>query len=320
MPRKFKIGFFSILGLSLLLYFVFKPVCWWSVLSSASLKQTDGFSNLLLLGVPGGTHAGADMTDTMILTVFNQKTGKLTLVSLPRDIWSSALQDKINSAYHFGEEKKKDGGFVLAKTLVGDISGMSVHYAVKMNLSGVKEIVNLLGGIEINVDTGFDDYKFPVEGKENDTCNGDPEYKCRFLHVHFDAGPQVLDGERALQYIRSRQAEGDEGTDFARNRRQQKVILALKTKILSPALILSPSKWIPLYREFDKAIDTDIPQKELPYFWKILAAGLKQVKTLEIDQLLTNPPTTQYKDLWVLVPKTGSFEEIHNYLKQQTQN
>ncbi len=309
------------MGLTVFFYLVFKPVCWWSVILANGLKQTDGLTNVLILGVPGGTHSGANLTDTMILTVLNQKTGQVTLVSLPRDIWSGALKDKINSAYEFGEKKEKGGGFILARTLVGDITGLSVHYTAKINLSGVKEIVDILGGVEVNVDKSFDDYKFPIEGKENDTCGGDPEYKCRFLHVHFDQGPQVLNGEKALQYIRSRQAEGDEGTDFARNRRQQKVILALKNKILNPVFILNPAKWIPLYQGFDKAIDSDIPQSQLPYFWKIMAGGLKNIKTLEIDELLINPPISdRYKNLWVLIPKASDFGEIQNFLKQQIGN
>jgi len=291
---------------------------WWSVLFTNPLRQTDGLTNILILGVSGGVHQGADLTDTMIFLSFNQKTGKTFLFSLPRDIWSPTLVAKINTAYHYGEEKEpKSGGLVLAKSTVEEIVGLPVHYAFKINLSGFKEIIDLVGGVEVEVERAFDDYKFPIEGKENDPCGGDKEYKCRYQHIHFEAGRQLLNGERALQYVRSRQAEGEEGTDFARSHRQQKLIFSLKERIFSPQFLLSPKKIFQLIKILKEFGETDIPQEQLPYFGKMLIKiGSSQIKTLSLDEFLVNPPLWQYGQ-WVLVPRSGDFGEIQKYLKEQ---
>lgn len=305
------------LVLGLVFWWQLKPLFWWSVIFG-QVKQSQGLTNVLLLGVPGGNHAGSDLTDTMIFFSFNQRKNHLVLVSLPRDIWSPALQAKINNAYLFGEEKKPGGGFLMAKAITEEVTGLPVHYAVKIDLAGLKKLIDLVGGVQVNVENSFDDDKFPIEGKENDACGGDPEFKCRYLHLHFDKGWQLLRGEEALQYIRSRQAQGDEGTDFARNKRQQKLILALKEKIFSLKILLNPVKWLSLFKALDEAIDVDIPQEQLPLLTKlIIFSDLAKVKSLSLEEFLVNPPVWQYQGQWILIPVSGDFNQIQDFLKKQ---
>lgn len=285
-----------------------KPSLWWSVLLTSSLKQTNGMTNFLLLGAPGGRQAGADLTDTMIFFSFNQKTAKTVLVSLPRDLWSPTLVAKINTAYHYG-------GLPLAKATAEEITGQPIHYVIKIDLVGFKEIIDLVGGIETKVERTFDDYQFPLEGKEEDLCDGDKEYKCRYQHVHFDAGDQLLDGEKAMQYIRSRGAEGEEGTDFARSRRQQKLILALKKKIFSPVFFLHPEKVWQLSKILSGTIETDISSESLVSLGRLIVKiNYAEIKTLGLEELLMNPPVWQYGQ-WVLVPQSGDWKDIQEYLK-----
>ena len=209
---------------------------------TSSLKSNNGRVNFLLLGISGGDHQGNDLTDTMIFVSLDKKTADLALFSLPRDIWLGSLQAKINSAYHYGEEKEKGGGFKLAKQAVSELVGQPVHYSVLIDFDGFVKIIDLLEGIKIKVDRSFDDYQYPISGKENDDCQGDKEYKCRYEHLHFDAGLQLMDGQTALKFVRSRYAEGEEGTDFARSQRQKKAILALKDKLFSLKIMLNPKK------------------------------------------------------------------------------
>lgn len=308
------IGFISLIGFLPLKH---KPFFWWSILLTNPLKQTVGLTNILLLGVPGGTHEGSDLTDTMIFLSVNQKNGKTVLVSLPRDIWSETLQAKINTAYHYGKEKKPSGGLILAKSVVEEIVGLPIHYALKIDFAGFKKLIDLLEGVEIEIERGFDDYQFPIEGKENDPCEGDPEYKCRFEHLHFDEGRQILDGERALAYVRSRNAEGEEGTDFARSKRQQKLILALKNRLFSLELLFNPKKIYYFIKTLGKTIETDISQEQLAYFGKmLLKMNSSEIKTLSLDEFLVSPPIWQYGQ-WVLVPRTYDLKEIQEYLKKQ---
>lgn len=288
-----------------------------------NLKQANDRTNILILGVAGGNHEGANLSDTMIFLSVNLKTGKIIMMSISRDIWVDSLQAKINAAYAFGEEKRDGGGFTLAKAAVSEVLDQPVHYTIKIDFAGFEKIINLLGGVEINVERTFDDYKYPIAGKENDECGGDPEYLCRFEHLHFDAGGQTMDGARALEYVRSRQAEGDEGTDFARSRRQQKLIVALKSKFLSVQTLLNPGKIWQLKDALGESVQTDIDFSELDDFVKLFQKYKEnKIENLVLDTgdektgrkgLLVNPPVDQY-GAWVLVSQSGNWDEVRKYV------
>ena len=78
--------------------------------TGVDLKSHEGRTNILLLGIGGGTHAGADLTDTILVVSLDAKRNKMAMISVPRDLWSDTLKDKVNSSYHYGEEKKKGTG------------------------------------------------------------------------------------------------------------------------------------------------------------------------------------------------------------------
>ncbi len=300
------------------------------------LKKEAGAVNILLLGIAGGNHEGAMLTDTIIFAHLDPQTNKVILVSIPRDVWVPLLQSKVNAAYEFGEQKKLGGGLTLAKAIISNILGQEVNYAFRVDFSGFVRAVDQLGGVDIDVERAFDDYNYPITGEENNLCGKSPEevkttivelfevFPCRVEPLHFDKGQTHMDGETALKYVRSRQAEGEEGTDFARSRRQQKLLVALRNKAFSLGILLNPVKLITLYQTLNKSIDTDIKTLEFDDFIK-LARKMEgaDVKTVVIDQgdeetdragLLVNPPVSQY-GAWVLVPKNGDFNEIQEYVR-----
>lgn len=282
----------------------------------AALSSSDDRTNILVLGIGGGTHEGADLTDTILVISLSWKTKSMAFISVPRDIWSDSLKDKINSAYHYGEEKKKGGGMILAKVEVEDVIGIPIHYAVVIDFSGFKKVIDLVGGITINVPEAFTDTEFPIEGRENDLCNGDPQFRCRYQPIHFDSGIQSMDGERSLMYVRSRHAEGSEGGDFARGRRQQEVLIALKQKFTSPMLWLLPNRDIALMRALDDASDTDMNLGEFLTAGKFMArVPSDNVTKIAIDDMLESPPDWVY-GRYVLVPKED-FDAIHEYITTQ---
>lgn len=271
-----------------------------------------GQTNFLVLGVAGEGYTGKDLTDTIIFVSVNHRTGKTLLLSLPRDIWIAPLRTKLNSVYHYKELEA-------TKKIVSEILGQSINYGVVIDFEVFKKIIDVLGGITVEVKRSFDDFKYPIPGKENDLCEGDPEYKCRYKHIHFDTGRQTMDGETALKFVRSRNAEGEEGTDFARAQRQQKIILATKDKILSPKFFLSPRKPLQLIKLVTLNIQTDIPKEK--YFDLFKIAIKFKTKNLKMELLNNNylvnplPSKEKYDNQWVLVPKTESWEEIQKYVK-----
>lgn len=292
------------------------------------LKQKDGRINILLLGVGDANHDGPNLTDAIIFVSLDPKKKDIFSLSLPRDIWSDELKDKINSAYAYGEEKKQGGGIVLSKAIVSEITGLPVHYAIIINFSAFERLINLLGGVDINVENSFTDEKFPIPGKENEECpNDNKEFKCRYTAIHFEKGLIHMDGATALNFVRSRYAEGAEGTDFARSRRQLNVLAAIKSKAFSVKTLTDEKLVSDLLNTIMKNIETDISSEEAIIFAKTaLKFKNSQVRHGILDWgdpqnhkqgLLVNPSLSEeYKYAWVLVP-TNSWKEIHDYIKQE---
>lgn len=274
--------------------------------------------NLAFLGESGPGHAGSNLTDTMIFTSIYSK-GTI-LVSVPRDFWYEPGKTKINAVYDYGQQ---DGGQGFAKTkeALGEIVGQKMDNAVLIDFQVFKDLVDLVGGVEINVDRTFDDFKYPIAGKEDDLCNGDKEYQCRYEHLHFDAGLQHMNGELALKYVRSRNAEGDEGTDTARSYRQEKVILALKKKLSSPNFFLYPSKLKQLNVILNNRVKSDMSRDDLIILARILVSSkARQLKTFVLDGWqedngLLYHPRRHSSGQWVLLPRDPSLDQIHKFIE-----
>ena len=281
-----------------------------------ALKSSGSRTNVLILGAAGGDHEGADLTDTMMVLSVDAQKKSVALISIPRDTWSDTLKDKVNSAYHYGEEKSaKGGGMVLAKVVVEDVIGMPIHYGLLIDFSGFKKIIDVLGGVDVNVTRAFTDNEYPIAGKERDTCPGDPTNRCVYESIHFDEGRQHMNGDVALKYARSRHAEGEEGSDFARSRRQQDIMIALKDKIVHPTRWFSFDRLTALPKILDDATDTDMNFGELATVGKwFIKTKESEVKKIAFDALLVEPPVYLYAGRYVLVP-LASWDSIHTYLR-----
>lgn len=310
-----------------------------------TLKQTkENTVNILLLGVGGGTHEGPDLTDTIIFASIDPNTKKVILISLPRDLWIPEIHAKINAAYTYGEEKQQGGGILLSKAIVSKVLNQQIDYGVKIDFDGFVKAVDLVGGLDVTVENTFDDYQYPITGKEDETCgHNDQEiaslsaqiasasaseleaFPCRYEHLHFDKGQTHMDGITALTYVRSRHALGTEGSDFSRSKRQQKVISAFKEKVFSLGIILNPVKAVELFNVVKGSIDTDISSEEYDDFIRLIqklkGANIRSyvVDTGEGDRLglLDNPPpSADYSFAWILAPRVGNgdYSEIQDYV------
>ena len=285
-----------------------------------NLNQYQSRTNILLLGIGGGDHPGGDLTDSIMLVSTNLSTGDTVLVSLPRDIWIESLSAKLNAAYRFGEEQQPGGGLVLAKSAVSEIINQPIHYGVLLDFSGFEQAIDIVGGITLNVPHAFVDKKYPISGKETVQPEED-----RYETLSFSSGVQDMDGATALKYVRSRHAEGEEGTDYARAQRQQRVILALKEKLLTARMLLSPKKLNRLNKAFKTSVKTDIPTHTYPDMLKLAARIDKEnIRTGIIDQgsenedipsLLYHPPDTLYGQ-WVLLPINNYWQAVFDYVQE----
>jgi hypothetical protein len=106
---------------------------------------------------------------------------------------------------------------------------VEIQYYAMIDYKGFVDLIDAVGGVYVNVENSFTDYMYP-------RGNG-------YQTVSFKAGPQLMDGDTALKYARSRHSlQNGEGSDYARARRQQKVISAFKDALLSSETLLNPTK------------------------------------------------------------------------------
>ncbi len=331
----------------------------------SSLKIEDGRLNVLLLGTAGGNHDGPNLTDTVMVVSYDVKLHKTDLISLPRDLWIDGHKAKVNTLYQIG--LNKGDGLELVREEVGNVLGIKIPYGVRVDFNGFIKAVDLVEGVEVDIERPFDDYSYPVPGKENDLCGlkeeekeiGEEEanslgvkpgnlrvlvdmenkiataaaepgksieftdiqvfklFPCRFEHLSFTKGLTKMDGETALKFVRSRHGNNNEGTDFARSKRQQKVLQSFREKILSIGTLSDLSKITGLIKTFGSSVDSDIPVGQYPEFVKLIKQS-EETKSYVIDStgkdpLLIAPPSWQY-GAWVLIPPDNDFTKIHQYV------
>ncbi len=291
--------------------FIFAP--------ASKVKSLGGRTNILILGKGGEGHAASELTDTIIFASVSHQSSGISLFSLPRDIWVPAIRAKINSAYYWGKQKEEGGGLILAKSTVEEIVGTPVHYGMVVDFSGFIKIVDVIGGIGVDVERGFVDEKYPIPGKENDLCDGDPIFACRYETIKFEKGKQMMNGDTALKFVRSRNAEGEEGTDLARAARQQKVLLAIRQKVLSLGVLSSPRKLLAIWNTVRDSVETDIDASQGAILLRRVLAGRGKFQTHVLDEeLLIHPPVSaRYDNQYVFIPKAGDWTQVHIWVFQR---
>lgn len=277
-----------------------------------TLQNVNGRTNVVFLGIGGEDHEGGDLTDSIIVFSYDHPSQRATLIPIPRDIWVPSLQARINTAYHYGNERREGGGRDLMKSSVSEVIGQPIAYVVVLDFHGFETTIDTIGGIDVDVAQSFDDYLYPIAGKED----AEPE-SARYEHLHFDKGMTHMNGATALKFARSRHAEGDEGTDFARSKRQEKVILAFKDKLLSSKTLLNITTLQNLVSSVSDSLDTDIKDIEAGAFIRLFlsyAQSGKSPTSVSIEDLYLVPKNkSAYQNQWVLIPKTN-IGDIHAYV------
>lgn len=276
------------------------------------IPRIDTPISILVLGKGGEGHTGPNLTDTIMVAHINKDAKKTTILSLPRDIWVPEIRAKLNTAYHYG-------GFEMAGDSVYSITNIPVTNTIVIDFSLFKDVVDSIGGIKVDVENSFVDEKYPIAGLENDLCNGDKLYKCRYEILTFNQGHQIMDGETALKFVRSRNSNGDEGTDLARENRQQKVISAIKDKVLSKGFIFDYKKINALYNIFIAHIETDVDQKKMIAIARFFVESKLDTNFLSIpeDILVVSQNDKKYDRQYVFVPKSGSWKELQEWIQKE---
>ncbi|MDD4382059.1 MAG: LCP family protein [Candidatus Dojkabacteria bacterium] len=203
------------------------------------------YTNILIIGVDTRESGALLNTDTLILASYNYETNNIVMVSIPRDfnveINGTGWYNRINSVYASAEKKAEGSGFEALMETVTEVTDQEVQYYAMINFQAFVDIVDAVGGVDINVENSFLDYRYP-DGYGYKT-------------ISFEAGPQTMDGQTALEYARSRKSlQNNEGSDYARAKRQQKVIVALQEKIMSSETLINPQKLMEIFSSIAKNV------------------------------------------------------------------
>jgi LCP family protein required for cell wall assembly len=235
--------------------------------------QKDDRVNILVLGMGGAGHDGPYLTDTNMIVSIKPSTNQVALISIPRDlavkIPSYGLH-KINHVNSFGEELNRGEGGEYARKFFSETFDLPIPYYVRVDFKAFEEVIDTIGGVTINVPKDFTDNLYPGP---NDS----------YQVVSFKAGEQTLNGERALIYSRSRHGGNGEGSDFARARRQQQIISALKEKILSAGTYTNPVTVKKIFDSLSAHVTTNLDLKQMMYLASLGKEIDNNVKTLVLD-------------------------------------
>lgn len=231
------------------------------LLDKKQLKgESSGRVNILLLGVGDTGHAGATLSDTIMVMSYDVKTKNVAMISVPRDLYvkiGNYGYAKINAAHAYGEQYKASGGGPeLSKETVSNILDLPIHYYVRADFTGFKELIDAVGGVDVYVEKDIYDPYYP---------GGTFSIK---------KGQQHMNGTVALKYSRSRETT----SDFDRAKRQQQVLVALKDKILSSQTLLNPKKIASIITLMGNHIKTDFGTNEIQRLIELA----KQVNTKKI--------------------------------------
>ncbi len=292
--------------LFLLLLFLFLTTS--AVVAYIKIPDLKENQAILILGKGGEGHTASDLTDVIMLAYLNKNKNRISVISIPRDIWIFETRAKINASYYYG-------GFKMVSKSIKSITNIEISNVIVIDFDFFKEFIDAIGGIEVVVENSFVDQKFPIPGRENDLCGGDRTFACRYETLQFLKGKQLMNGETALKFVRSRNAKGDEGTDLAREKRQQKVVDAIKKKLTFPQILTSPMVIKNIYSVLSNNLKTDLDKNKAMVILKYLAGSKPNISYLNFPQELITASINnkKYDYQYVFIPKDGSWEPLQQW-------
>jgi len=273
---------------------------------NTKLKGEDrGRVNVLLMGVGDPGHDGETLADTNMIVSLDTANNKVAMISIPRDT-RVYIPDKgyakMNYANAAGEAERKGSGVEVTEKTIEENFGVPIDYYVKANFTGLKEAVDAVGGIDIDVKEPLNDPEYPCDKNQYKSCG-----------FKIAAGPTKMDGTTALKYARCR--KGTCGDDFGRALRQQEVLQAIRTKAMSMETLSNPKKLNDLINAFSNNIKTDMSLSEIQRAYE-LSKNIPQENIFDVvfsikpNGFLKSDPSSSD-----LLPAAGNFDDIKKFVE-----
>ena len=305
------------------------------VFQQQELKMDEfGRSNVLVLGSTDDMAGrdGATLTDSMMVISVDQKKKDAYMFSIPRDLWVkygqacfTGYEGKINAFYTCaddGESKEAETARMDAtKKLVGDIFGMDIQYVVHVNTVVIRDGVNAVGGITVNVES--DDERGVLDSTFDDMCKDAPNLCPNGHFMQFKNGPNNMNGDQAMTFSQARGMGalnyGLTGSNFAREKNQQLVLMALKEKATSSGTLTDFSKVLSLIDAMGDNLRTNIDAKEIQTIMKLAAdieqSDIHRLSFVDEDNMLMTTGAVGTQSVVQPVAGLHNYSQIRKYLK-----
>lgn len=277
--------------------------------------------NILVLGLDSLETRTNDpkLTDSLLIASLNFDTGKISLLSIPRDLWVPEYQTKINALYVYGQDRYPEEPERFSREVVSDLTGLEIHHTVVLSMESLSNIVDALGGITVDVPVAFVDESFPDPNVDiHSVTDPDLLYKT----IEFSKGEQEMNGERVLEYVRSRHSGDDSGNDNDRTMRQRLVIESIISKATSREVLTDPQIIGNLTDIYVKDYQSIFPISELAASAKAIMPHRSNIEVINVELpifpedelgIITHPPLYNnqlYNGQWVYIIRDNQlFEE-----------
>jgi LCP family protein required for cell wall assembly len=274
-------------------------------------------------------HGGGDLTDSIMIMSINTNDNTAFLLSVPRDLYVNIPDHgyaKINETYQDGEQDNfsesgyADGGMGLLEKTISQNFGISFQYYALVNYSALREAVNAVGGITVNIQSSD---PRGLYDPSRDLTTGQ-------ALVNLSNGTHTLNGQQALALARARgDSYGSYGygrSDYTRTENQRMILIALKDKVASSGTLANPIKLGELFDSLGNNVKTDMKLAEV----KRLYTVTKKIPNSDITSASLNNGTdvlllTNYTNRYgqsTLIPKAGidDYSEIQQYVQNLIAN
>ena len=273
--------------------------------SIASVFQKNPQINILLIGTDTSLERRNNgqygyNTDATVLVSMDTITKNMLLTSVPRDLWVNG--NKINALF-------VTYGWPGLKKAYEEITGLQIKGYIVADFDGFRWFVSQMGGVDVDIKTSFTDISFPNQ-QDSDV-----------LQVSFEQGTEVMTGDRALTYARSRKGDNGEGSDLMRAKRQHLILQGIAKSFENPRNLFWPMDISGFYETVTKHMETNLTLGDAIYLWDFYSfKDDYDVQSFVLDDIyLYHPgmyPDSPYT-AWVFIPRDPDYSDIHDAIKNK---
>lgn len=237
----------------------------------------DNTIDFLILGT-NGAH-----TDTLIIASVNEEEEKISVFSVPRDLYVNGRRINAYFTYYGVDQLER---------MLEDVVGLEIDHYAQVDLDGFEQVVNIIGGIDVYVEEAIYDGLYPSGN------GGYHPYSIEVGQYHFD-------GEEALKYARSRKST----SDFHRAARQQDILEAIRKKVIQMDAVMNTKELAQLFQAFLSHVETDMSLLDI-------VAAYNDYKDYEINSGLVISTDNYLRSMinqsgaYILLPSSGNYDQI----------